>query len=150
MWITKNQNDHCWKYTNSLIKIETTSNSCIEISDIILVSDLKLMKINTSYSHYLKKEGIHGVTFAHFSKLLLVERPTYSFRKLIENKKINLLKITRNNLTEVASILYTSLFLGFRQNSCKYYEEITPKFNKWGITHFLARSGLHLVIVLIL
>jgi hypothetical protein len=46
--------------------------------------------------------------------------------------------------------LFSSLFLGNRTAIKQDLEEQKPLFKVWGISHFLARSGLHLLIFIML
>ncbi|MBY0110067.1 MAG: ComEC/Rec2 family competence protein [Candidatus Babeliaceae bacterium] len=130
------------------IQLFSKTKPLFNAGDNVEFKNLNFNKItNPEYSNYLLKENIHATTYCN--KLLSTKK------KQIKTKTINTKEISlqienqiSNKMSNIAGNLFSSLFLG----SKKYIEcqDLTIKncFNTWGINHFLARSGLHVTLIL--
>jgi competence protein ComEC len=95
---------------------------------------------------YLIKEGIAGTVFLPSYKGTLIERPEYSLRRWIDEIRTTILKGVCSCLDRSTQALYASLFLGNRSAKKDELDKVADEFRAWGISHYLARSGLHMVI----
>jgi len=100
-----------------------------------------------SYKKYLLKESIHATAFSQ-KLIYTLQAKNVSHAQLLKNKLHQLEERIYKKLSKNSQILFGSLFLG----SKRYLESTDLKnhFNTWGINHFLARSGLHVSIIIFL
>lgn len=102
---------------------------------------------NRSFEFYSFKEGMSGTIFARASQAQLTTRPVYSISRFIQETRNSMLtQISETIHGESKNLVYT-IFFGNRVQ-----ENSTTKtpFKQWGISHYLARSGLHLVMLIVL
>ena len=101
---------------------------------------------STSYERYLIKEGLWSVAHPKSFYYKTISRPSSlsSIGNYLSSKTSGSLN---QNLSPLAQSLYLSIFCGQKTKS-----EATIKmkhlFQYWGISHHLARSGLHLVLLI--
>ena len=103
---------------------------------------------NERYEFFLLKEGIITSFFVPELPSLL-ERPSFSFRRWCFETKNNLLKTLKTKMSRSCFSFFNMLFLGNRSIDKKYFDSIKEQFKYWGLSHYLARSGLHLIIFLL-
>lgn len=152
---TNKKYPHCillryWSEENPLapyiIKVWSQKNIPVEVGQEIVIKKPFIQTPNTSLISYFKKEKI----LAHvFVKELEVIKKTDNF-SWIHNKifkwrqKIHSFVI--QGLKSKTKALMESLFFGLKNN-----DRVDHKpWQYWGISHYLARSGLHLVVLLAL
>ncbi len=115
--------------------------------DIVACEDIFVKPAtNKNYQEYLFKEQIVASIFLNNPKIILLERPDRPLRLLIATKKQQMIESLRNKISPVAFALISSLFFGYKYGDQKSLQQIKEDFKIWGISHYLARSGLHLVI----
>ncbi len=120
-----------------------------EIGDIIELRDFKIKKPNNlDFHRYLMKEGISATAFNEKIDYHIVHHPTYSFQRWIFNLRKKILLSFKQTLSHRAFTFFSSLFLGEKETNRIAIEHIQKQCKQWGILHYLARSGLHLAIVL--
>lgn len=113
----------------------------INVKNIIVMPHLK-----ESYERYLYKEGISASIFVQPNSTTLINRPSYSLNRSVHQLRNQLLfKVSQLISVESQGILNT-LFFGNRNSET---ETIKNSFKYWGISHYLARSGLHLIMLII-
>jgi competence protein ComEC len=81
---------------------------------------------------------------------ILISRPEWSISKTISTLKEQTLQEIAYKMDRHAFKLYSSLFLGNRTIVKKEMETTKESFKAWGLSHYLARSGLHLVIFVLI
>ncbi len=142
---TKQAND--WQLINKNIHLQTAQIINAQVGDSIEITKLvcKPSKKN-SFDTYLIKEKIAASVFSQAPEWKLVHRPMFSPRRFIHNTSLNLNKELQKKLSKETFSLFTSLFLGDTVTCKKQLEHTRDQFRAWGIMHFLARSGLHLII----
>ncbi len=129
-------------YSNNL------NDFCID--DTISLQGIKFKNPHASYQHYLIKEGLIATSFLQNEcQPYLVSRPLFSFKRWIFNKKNELLYSLKNKMNASSFTFFSSLFLGNKTNSF-HYEKLKDHFKRWGLSHYLARSGLHLILFIAL
>ena len=99
-----------------------------------------------SYQEYLIRENIWAV--AHQKKLgyTTIEKPSL-FAQQINILCLLPLSATNHAFSELTKTLYLSIFCGKKIKSVTT-TKMKKLFQYWGISHHLARSGLHLVILI--
>ncbi len=119
----------------------------LEVGDIVYIPHLKIKKpSNPSFNTYLLKEGISATSYINELNAQKMYRPTYSLARYIWNLKNNQLVDIKKKMNKKTFMLYSSLFLGNRSVVKNELDKHTIEFKTWGIMHYLARSGLHMVI----
>jgi Competence protein len=130
-------NEHIWVYMNK-------KPQCV-IDDRILINNIVLRSIqNESFKQYLFKEGIAQTIFLH-RQVNLLYRPSFSLRRSLMSWRQELLNRLSNKMDTQTNILFNSIFFGKKIKTTEN-ESHKELFKKWGLSHYLARSGLHLII----
>lgn len=101
---------------------------------------------NQDFINYLIKEQIVFVSFDQQFSYSNLTRPTWSFRRFIHTHKTRLLNSLEKKMSTESFRFFSSLFLGNRTCIKQSLENTNEQFKVWGISHFLARSGLHLAL----
>ena len=131
------------------IQIYTTQSNNVQIGDCIAVPYIPLKRPSkNNFDLYLMREGIAATVFIETLSYKLINRPKYSLWRFIFNYKNKILQSFEKQLSPYAFTLFCSFFMGEKMNNKKMSEHLHVYCKRWGISHFLARSGLHLVIVL--
>ena len=108
--------------------------------DLIIINGLK---IKIDQPSFLSKQGIIGsafVTELEFKKISGTNQIS------IARHKARIFRTITSKMSPVTKSMFGSIFMGKKQ-SRKSFAEIRSNFQTWGITHYLARSGLHLTII---
>lgn len=139
-------NNTTW-HTNHKILIYSCPTTDIEIADRVNIQAITPKKPNNElFERYLMKEGILATLFIDTSKYVVEYRPTYSIRRWFHTYRQNLVASLKRKLSPSTFPLFASLFLGIKNK--KDLELLNQQFKQWGISHYLARSGLHLTVVI--
>jgi ComEC/Rec2-related protein len=141
-----------WQPCNKKIQIYTTKKQRLQVDDYIRLHNLTLKKpSNDSFNTYLIKEGIAATLFIPRIEYELIHRPTHSIARTFHSFKHTLFARLEEKIPDSTFPLFAALFLGNKTVSKNAHEEY-PKddFQIWGISHHLARSGLHMVIFIML
>lgn len=132
------------------IKISTKNQVTAQVGDTISCSKVFFRKITKeSYKNYLIKENL-GAHLYTKEKLSILDHPTWSLRRWFTNKRNHIVEQLKNKLSPASFTLVTSIFFGKKQINSNQIDTIKENFKTWGILHYLARSGLHLLIFVIL
>jgi len=119
----------------------------LRIGDTIWIDNITIKPPNENgFGRYLMRNGVVGTAFVPRPEIAVVHRPAWSFWRAVWEKRQAMLCQMQKQLSPQAFALYSSLFLGNRAVCRKELDRLTPSFQQWGIMHYLARSGLHLVI----
>ncbi len=99
-----------------------------------------------SYEQYLLKEGIWAVAHQKRFAYKTIQKPSLLMQQI--NQWCSLpLATTEHNFSELTQTLYLSIFCGKKIKSATT-TKMKELFQYWGISHHLARSGLHLIILI--
>ncbi len=102
-----------------------------------------------SYQDYLMKEGIIGSIFLKKSALCqLVCHPATSLDRGVWTLRNSMYCGIRSLLQSITKDYYGLIFLGNKQQ--RHRNDLQTSFNYWGLAHYLARSGLHISLFIIL
>lgn len=137
--------------TDMLITLYSNNFANFQIGDTIAVSNMVFkQQKNQSFKHYLIKQNTIATVFSPKECMVkLISRPTYSIDRWIFNKKIELYKSLKSKMSLKTFSFFSSLFLGIKHHNY-YQEKLREHFKWWGLSHYLARSGLHLIIFIVL
>lgn len=132
------------------IIIYTRKKPDIAVSDTICIDSLPIKMPNSSDDYYifLLKNNISASAFIPTLNPQKIYRPEISFSRIIFNTKQKLLLEFQKKLSPRSFIFFSKLFLGKRSTKNSLEQKINNQAKRWGALHYLARSGLHLVIVL--
>lgn len=126
--------------------------SCnIQVGDHITTCPLYIRRCdNSEYRLYLLKEGSIATIFSANFSYTLNQRPILSWRRTLHQYRAHFVERLRNKLSPATYALYASIFLGNKELTPQLMDTIRDDFNIWGIGHYLARSGLHVIILIFL
>ncbi len=123
----------------------------IEVGERITLKRVQLKPIkSSSYAWYLIKEGIHATAFIDKPEYTSSPNKAYSLKAQIANMYGGLVEALKHKMSKPCFTLFSSLFVGDRSHNKWIVHKTTDEFSRWGILHYLARSGLHLVIFILL
>lgn len=136
---------------NKIIYIYAYSIPEIMVSDVVEVNGVLFKEItNQSFKNYLAKEKIVGTIFVDTLACNLLKRPCVSCARTLFYWRKNNFDEIKAQLSHKTFVLFSSIFLGNRTTVKKQMDILKEKFKIWGTSHYLARSGLHLVIFIAL
>lgn len=148
--IKKHNHNDKWNPLDKKIFVYTKSTGNLDVTDTIKLENIRFKKPNNqSFNSYLIKENSAATIFLSPLKYNLLEHPTYSFRRGIEQCKRVLMTRLKQKLSSGAFQFFITLFLGNSAEKRKMFET-KHAFKAWGIMHYLARSGLHLIFFIFL
>lgn len=133
------------------IIIYTSKISDLWVGDIITIAKQEFKAItNDSYNIYLAKEGVATTIFATTFSYTLIHRPHWCLNRWIHKQKHRVLDALRKKMSKNIFTVASLTFYGSADTSHYYKQHIKEGCRRWGISHLLARSGLHLVIFVML
>lgn len=117
--------------------------------DTITTPLIKLKTVNQeavpSYCMFLLKEGAYAVGTLP-TKSIVDKTHRSSWQEFLYKKYDGLVRSSCKHFGKKMGSLLNTLFLGTRDAFPDF--ELRETFNRWGIAHYLARSGLHIVILM--
>lgn len=135
-----------------LVKLYCTQPIECNTGDTISTQNVYLKKIDTNkLATFFKKQGIIATGYLGKQQKVYCARPE-------KNSLINWLSLQRERilqrfmciLSPRTALLVSSIFLGYKSIKTKMSDQLYEQFQWWGISHYLARSGLHLVMFVII
>lgn len=121
------------------------------VDDTITIAKQNFKSIgNDSYNIYLAKEGVATTIFATTFPYTRINRPNWSLNRWIHQHKHRVLDALRRKMSKNIFAVAALTFYGSTDISHYYKQHIKEGCRRWGISHLLARSGLHLVIFVML
>jgi len=145
------ENSDNWITLNKNIQIYTRRHPQFQVGDIIEIKSLQGKANNKkSFNDYLIKENIISTLFVDSFEATLIKQPRLSLARWLNNLRKNLLYSIKRKLSKTTYPLFSSIFLGHKSSVKKQMEKSKDRFKVWGISHYLARSGLHLIIFILL
>lgn len=101
-----------------------------------------------SFTLFLLKDNIYATAFAYTFRPTIIHNPSFSLRRTIHTLRDKTLKNILKKCSYKTGALFASLFAGNKKLFKKSLHATKILFRSWGIVHHLARSGLHLIIML--
>ncbi len=136
-----------WEKTDTQVQIYLTRPTYVLPGDTIAITGITLKKPNNGdFDFYLIKESIATSVCMPKLPCILLSRPHFCITRALWDLKTNLLYRIKDKLSRTTFALFSSIFLGNRQIVKKEMNTIKDYYKTWGISHHLARGGLHLVI----
>lgn len=130
------------------VQIVTRERPELQAGDKVLVRHAKCWPIkHVGYQRYLLKEQICGRAYTSHLNGLCIAHEKNSWH-LLNEKTIYLDEHISKKLSPTTGTLFSSLFLGSKKYLSASNKQLKEHFNNWGINHFLARSGLHVSLIL--
>lgn len=129
------------------IAIFTSNKDLIEVGSIIRIKNIKLSQpANKSFQLYLLKEDIW--TTAHQNNLQFsIVTPANKLQRQLNKISFTLTHTIQQKLTQAAACLYKYIILGIKDKNA-LAQKFKSQFQLWGTSHQLARSGLHVVMLI--
>lgn len=123
------------------------------IGDEILLNNLKFnFTTNQHFEHFLIKNNIAATVFTpnlNFKKKSNYPNNAsiFDISNLLKKYKHNVLKKINLKMSSQTTTMFNSIFLGHKLCNKWQFNKLKQNFQTWGIVHYLARSGLHVVII---
>lgn len=137
-----------WIIVNKKIQIYTSNNYDIKVDDTIQIPKINFTYAkNESFGKYLTKEELFASLFLYKFSYQLINRPNISIFRFAHNLKNTIFTRLKSKINPSAFPLFSSIFFGNKSDSKEKMEKHKENFKIWGLSHYLARSGLHLVII---
>lgn len=102
---------------------------------------------SASFSLFCMRNKILGIAHTPTCNLEVISLPKYSFIKYLHKYKKNMIEYFKKHMSPQTFTFFATLFLGNTDLTKKTVKPYKKSFQSWGIMHYLARSGLHLVII---
>ncbi len=119
----------------------------VNIGDFVQIEKVLLKTIQpNSFGLYLMKENIAATAFQEFPTITIISSSGSISRTFFDIKKRVFFSF-RRTLPKRVFTLFSAIFLGEKETLKSDHYNPDQAFKKWGIVHYLARSGLHLVII---
>jgi predicted membrane metal-binding protein len=100
------------------------------------------------FNHYLAKEGCAGSVFTTRPWTRTLYRPFVSIQRSLNTLRQKIYCFLFFRLNRQTFNFFSSIFLGLKTFSPS--DPIKEQFGCWGLSHYLARSGLHIVLFIII
>lgn len=137
--------------TNPLIKLYCSNRISCEYGDAISLNNLYLKQSkNGSYAIFFKKQGIIATGYLGKEQPFIIKAQPPTITSWLYNTRERLLNTITSQLSPQARLLFSSIFLGYKTAKSPISDTLYEQFQWWGISHYLARSGLHLVMFVII
>ena len=104
--------------------------------------------IYNDFCRYLLKEHTVATAFSYKFNGKVIKQPFFSITRYLQAVRDNILHSVTQKSSAKTAALFSSLCLGNKKIFKKELKHPKLYFRSWGIVHHLARSGLHLIIIL--
>ena|GEM_PF-1812385 len=128
------------------IFVYTGKSHTLCAGDTIAIHAAQLKKTTPEFTLYLLKERATCCIFINTQQCTLVSRPTISVYRFINNLRTHLVNSMAQKLSPSTYALFASLFLGNNKTDQHTMDHWSQLLRSWGLSHYLARSGLHLIL----
>lgn len=145
--ISRDNGAHWENFSNYSLIIQTQKPHEYLVGSRITLSNIILKPSTSSFTLFCIRTKVLAVV--HQPQLLytLIDRPYVSLNRLLYSYKKRMLAFFKKKMNKRTFTLFSALFLGNNDSIKKEVKQYQISFQNWGIIHYLARSGLHLVIV---
>ena len=136
---------------NQTIKLYLDTPVNTLVGDTLECKNIFLRKCtNNSYQQYLIKEHIAATVFLKSATITVTTNPQFSLSRWLHEKRKIVVESLRIKMSDLTFSLFSTIFLGYKNSDQESRDQINNNFKIWGIVHYLARSGLHLVLFVML
>lgn len=145
--ISQDNGAHWENFSDYCLTIQTQKPHESLVGSRIALSNIILKPSSTSFTLFCIRTKLLGVIHQPQLSYTLIDRPYVSLTRLLYTYKKRMLTFFRTQMNSPTFTLFSALFLGNNDSIKKQVKQYQISFQNWGIIHYLARSGLHLVIV---
>jgi competence protein ComEC len=136
--------------TNTQVHASSKTEQTVRVGDIVFCKKLFFRQnFNQDYKRYLIKEHLGGHLYTK-EIFTVKKRPAYSPQRWIIEKRNSIVRQLKQKLSPTTFTLFASIFWGKKQIDAIQIDPIKENFKAWGLLHYLARSGLHLIVFVLL
>jgi len=139
-----------WQECSGNCLIYLCKKPSIAIGDTIEVAEVSLKKPKGDFARYLIKEGYETTICCNTLNATIISRPSWNSGRFISDMRHRFLHHLENTLSPATFALVASIFLGNRIYVKQQMQTTKDIFKTWGISHYLARSGLHVVLFIMI
>lgn len=138
------------EYSNrQKLVIKTKEKAHIDVGDAIFLENIHIKSPkNDDHRLFYLRSNILATVYTTAFPGFLINRPRLSLNRYLIHKRNKIIEDIRDKLSPGAFALYTTLFFGRKLGDYEMHEEQNQLFQNWGIVHYLARSGLHVALLL--
>lgn len=101
-----------------------------------------------TFDDYLTKENLLATVFKYKLNYKPISSPKYSFSRWVLNKRNYIFQKIKQKTSSQTFCYFSSIFLGNKKNN--NMSDLRETFNYWGISHHLARAGLHISLFILI
>lgn len=135
--------------THKQVIIFTKEKPQCQPGDLVTAHDLYCQPTtNNKYELYLLKEGIAASVFCGNPRISIEQQQAQPWRNWVQHRKLAIINTLRNKMPKTTYALWSSLLLGYKDTPKDALKHIKQNFKYWGISHYLARSAMHVIIFL--
>lgn len=151
MYDTDYSSGRIWQKTPYYLTIYTNEFPKLLIQDQIFLSCIKISSPSNANSiRYALKYNIGGTIFCNKLHYNLISRPSWSLKRRLYTIRKKFSEQLFKKMSNNTALFYALLFLGTQYQNKEHNKVLRNTFQKWGILHYLARSGLHLVVFIMI
>ena len=104
------------------------------------------MSGNPTFSLFLLKKGAVATTFLYYPAYRIIKKSNNSLSRWICEKRTEIFEKIKEKMPRKTFAYFSNIFLGAKQKPIK---KARHYFQYWGISHHLARSGLHIALFIL-
>lgn len=138
---------HWKKISGYSLTIQTQKSHDSLVGSKIMVHDITLKSPSDSFALFCIRTRLLAAAHKPQLSYALMNRPYFSWARMLYRYKNNMLNFFKTHMNAPTFTLFAALFLGNNDPIKIQIKKYQIMFQNWGIIHYLARSGLHLVIV---
>lgn len=140
-----------WRRAACNIMLHTQQQNALQVDDTVRLRPLTLQKGNDgpsmgkscTFNDFLFKENIIGSVFCRALTPVWRKRPPFSLARAIDQLRNKLCLRIESKCTGTTALYFTSMFFGKKRPELTEHKHL---FSYWGLLHYLARSGLHVIL----
>lgn len=130
------------------IYIYTQKFPAVYVGEKIILENLRFnFPANKHFEQFLIKNNVAATVFIPTLNFKKIASPKNNLVTFLKKYKCNLLKKINLKMNSATKTMFNSIFLGKKTHNKTQFTALRDNFQAWGIIHYLARSGLHLVII---
>lgn len=101
-----------------------------------------------TFAHYMAKENSAASLFVNRPWTRIISRPGISLSRMINRTRQRIYTSLFFRLSRPTFTFFSSIFLGLK--TFAPVDAVKEQFGYWGLAHYLARSGLHIVLFIVI
>ena len=125
------------------IKISLLKEPPVQVGDVLLIE--RLVCTPSDKAKALFKDGLSCSLYLPFLQSILLSRPPISFTRWRSKKRKQIVQALSKKLSPLSFAFMSAMMLGSKPEG-ELYKTIVKHCSYWGIVHYLARSGIHVVL----